>query len=110
LDFLQQFDFQAFNPITHYPNNAITHPTMWTEKNKALEATFQFKDFSQAFAFMTEVAIAAEKIDHHPDWTNVWNKVSFRLNTHSAGGKVTERDWKLAKAIDAIAERYRAAS
>ncbi len=56
---------------------------------------------------MTEVAFAAEKQNHHPDWSNVWNTVSFKLNTHDAGGTVTERDHKLAKAIDAIAERYK---
>ena len=79
---------------------------MWTEKDNALQATFQFKNFTQAFAFMTEVAFAAEKMNHHPDWSNVWNTVHFKLNTHDAGGTVTERDHKLAKAIDAIAERY----
>ena len=79
---------------------------MWTEKDNSLQATFQFKNFTQAFAFMTEVAFAAEKINHHPDWSNVWNTVSFKLNTHDAGGVVTERDHKLAKAIDAIAERF----
>lgn len=81
--------------------------TMWTEKDNALQATFNFKNFTQAFAFMTEVAFAAEKQNHHPDWSNVWNTVSFKLNTHDAGGTVTERDHKLAKAIDAIAERYK---
>ncbi|MCU0346456.1 MAG: 4a-hydroxytetrahydrobiopterin dehydratase [Saprospiraceae bacterium] len=80
---------------------------MWTEKDNALQASFKFKDFTQAFAFMTEVAFAAEKLKHHPDWTNVWNTVSFRLNTHDAGGTVTEKDQELAKAIDAIAERYK---
>lgn len=79
---------------------------MWTETDNSLQATFQFKDFSQAFAFMTEVAIQAEKMNHHPEWTNVWNKVQFKLNTHDAGSTVTDRDRKLAKAIDAIAERY----
>jgi len=79
---------------------------MWRETDNSLQATFQFKDFSQAFAFMTEVAIQAEKMNHHPEWTNVWNKVQFKLNTHDAGSTVTDRDRKLAKAIDAIAERY----
>ena len=82
---------------------------MWTESDNQLAATFKFKDFVQAFAFMTEVAFRAEKMDHHPNWTNVWNTVSFELNTHSAGGKVTERDWKLAKAIDQAAEKYKKA-
>ena len=80
---------------------------MWQEKNNVLEATFMFEDFSQAFAFMTEVAIVAEKQNHHPDWSNVWNKVSFKLNTHDAGGTVTGKDRKLADAISAIAKRYK---
>ncbi len=80
---------------------------MWTKKDNALQATFQFKNFTQAFAFMTEVAFAAEKMNHHPDWSNVWNKVHFKLNTHDAGGTVTDRDHELAKAIDSIAERYK---
>ena len=79
---------------------------MWQEENNSLKATFKFKDFAEAFAFMTEVAFHAEKMDHHPNWTNVWNTVHFELNTHSAGGTVTERDWKLAKAIDKVAEKY----
>jgi 4a-hydroxytetrahydrobiopterin dehydratase len=79
---------------------------MWTEINNSLQAEFKFKDFSQAFAFMTEVAMVAEKMNHHPEWTNVWNTVRFSLNTHDAGNIVTERDRKLAAKIDAIAERY----
>ena len=79
---------------------------MWQETDNALRASFKFKDFSQAFAFMTEVAIAAEKMDHHPEWRNVWNTVSFVLNTHSEGNTVTEMDHALAKAITRIAERY----
>lgn len=79
---------------------------MWTEKDNTLQATFQFKDFTEAFAFMTEVAFLAEKQNHHPDWSNVWNKVSFKLNTHDAGGVVTELDHKLANAIDGVAAKY----
>ena len=79
---------------------------MWTENNNALEANFKFKNFTEAFAFMTEVAFAAEKLDHHPDWKNVWNRVEFRLNTHSAGNTVTEKDRQLAKAIDKIFNKY----
>jgi 4a-hydroxytetrahydrobiopterin dehydratase len=79
---------------------------MWTEKDNSLQATFQFKDFVQAFAFMTEVAFHAEKMNHHPEWTNTWNKVAFKLSTHDAGNTVTEKDRKLAKAIDNIAERF----
>ena len=75
---------------------------MWEEKNNTLYRKFTFKDFSQAFAFMTRVALAAEKMDHHPDWSNVYNTVEIRLSTHSAGDIVTEKDRKLAKKIDAL--------
>ena len=79
---------------------------MWKEKNHQLKATFQFKDFIQAFAFMTEVAFHAEKQNHHPNWSNVYNKVEICLNTHDAGNTVTEKDWKLAKAIDIVYAKY----
>jgi 4a-hydroxytetrahydrobiopterin dehydratase len=75
----------------------------WTEENNRLKKTFKFKDFTEAFGFMTKVALVAEKMDHHPSWTNVWNMVSFELSTHDAGDVVTEKDKKLAKAIDALA-------
>ena len=79
-------------------------PSGWTRSadGKALERRFTFKDFSEAFAFLTRVALHAEKVDHHPEFTNVWNKVDFRLTSHDAGG-VTERDVALAEAIDALA-------
>ena len=79
---------------------------MWQEKNNRLTAKFQFKDFRQAFAFMTEVAFEAEAQQHHPDWANVYNRVEIALNTHDAGGVVTEKDHQLAAAIDEIAKRY----
>lgn len=75
---------------------------MWTEQDNKLKKTFQFQDFSEAFGFMTRVAIIAEKMNHHPTWTNTWNKVSFELSTHDAGNKVTEKDHQLAAAIDAL--------
>jgi 4a-hydroxytetrahydrobiopterin dehydratase len=75
---------------------------MWEEQNNKLRRTFTFKDFTQAFAFMTRIAFAAEKMNHHPEWTNVWNKVSISLSTHDAGDIVTEKDRKLAEAIDKI--------
>jgi 4a-hydroxytetrahydrobiopterin dehydratase len=75
---------------------------MWTEENNRLHRQFQFKNFSEAFAFMTRVAIEAEKADHHPEWKNVWNKVDIWLNTHDAGNVVTEKDRKLAAAIDKL--------
>ena len=74
----------------------------WKETNNALEKDFVFKNFQEAFAFMTRVAFLAEKQDHHPDWSNVYNQVKIRLNTHDAGNIVTERDHRLAKAIDKI--------
>ncbi|MEO6112867.1 MAG: 4a-hydroxytetrahydrobiopterin dehydratase [Sphingomicrobium sp.] len=79
-------------------------PDGWTTSadGKAIERRFTFADFSQAFAFLTRVAMHAEKIDHHPEFTNVWNRVDFRLTSHDAGG-VTERDVALAKAIDRLA-------
>ena len=79
---------------------------MWQEQDNSLQATFRFKDFSQAFAFMTEVAIVAEKQNHHPWWSNVWNTVEFKLNTHDAGDIVTDKDHKLADSISSIYERY----
>ena len=78
---------------------------MWKEENNALYRKFEFKNFSEAFAFMTSVAIAAEKADHHPLWTNVYNKVEIWLNTHDAGDIVTEKDRKLAAVIDRIFEK-----
>lgn len=75
---------------------------MWEEKNNQLYCKFEFKNFSEAFAFMTRVALAAEKMDHHPLWTNVYNKVEIWLSTHDAGDVVTEKDRTLAKKIDKI--------
>lgn len=79
---------------------------MWKEAQNSLVAHFQFKDFVQAFAFMTEVAFAAEQHQHHPNWSNVYNRVEIRLNTHDAGDIVTDKDHALAKTIDAIYARY----
>ncbi len=73
---------------------------MWEEIENKLYKKFEFSDFSAAFAFMTRVAIAAEKADHHPLWTNVYNKVEIWLSTHDAGDIITEKDRKLAKVID----------
>lgn len=77
---------------------------MWKEENNTLTRTFRFKDFTQAFGFMTKVAIEAGKMNHHPTWTNTWNTVTFQLSTHDAGNTVTEKDRLLAKVIDALAE------
>jgi 4a-hydroxytetrahydrobiopterin dehydratase len=79
-------------------------PAGWSEegKCKALTRSFTFADFSDAFAFLTRVAMHAEKVDHHPEFTSVWNRVDFRLTTHDTGG-VTTRDVKLAEAINRLA-------
>jgi 4a-hydroxytetrahydrobiopterin dehydratase len=74
----------------------------WIEKDNTLYRSYTFKDFSEAFAFMTRVAILAEKQNHHPRWTNVYNKVEIWLNTHDAGDVVTDKDHKLAAAIDEL--------
>ena len=75
---------------------------MWTHNNNTLYRKFTFRDFSEAFAFMTRVAIEAEKMNHHPRWSNVWNTVEIWLNTHDAGNVVTEKDEMLARKIDAL--------
>lgn len=80
----------------------MNNTSSWIEQNNSLYRKFEFKNFSEAFAFMTRVALEAEKMDHHPLWTNVWNKVEIWLNTHSAGDIVTEKDRELAKKIDAL--------
>lgn len=75
---------------------------MWKEEQQQLIRTFEFKDFSEAFAFMTRVALEAEKMNHHPFWINVWNRVEIRLSTHDAGNTITEKDRELAHKIDQL--------
>ena len=75
---------------------------MWQEQDNQLTRDFQFADFSQAFAFMTRVALIAEKMDHHPWWSNVYNQVTIKLSTHDAGSTVTRKDHELAAAIDKL--------
>jgi 4a-hydroxytetrahydrobiopterin dehydratase len=75
---------------------------MWTEENNSLKREFEFGDFVEAFSFMTKVALLAEKMDHHPFWTNVYNKVTIELSTHDAGDIVTDKDVKLAEEIDLL--------
>lgn len=75
---------------------------MWTEAEQKLKKSFVFADFSEAFAFMTRVALLAEKMNHHPTWTNTWNRVDIELTTHDAGNRVTDKDRKLAAAIDEL--------
>lgn len=79
---------------------------MWKEENNKLQATFKFKNFMEAFSFMTEVAFHAEKQGHHPNWSNVYNTVEIHLTTHDAGNTITEKDHKLAKAISTVFEKY----
>ena len=78
---------------------------MWKEENDKLKADFTFKNFTEAFAFMTEAAMHAEKQNHHPTWSNTYNQVTIELTTHDAGNTVTEKDRKLAKVISEIYER-----
>jgi 4a-hydroxytetrahydrobiopterin dehydratase len=75
---------------------------MWKEQNNKLSREFTFENFTEAFVFMTRVAFLAEKLEHHPEWSNVWNKVNISLSTHDAGNVVTEKDRALAKAIDEL--------
>jgi len=78
----------------------------WVERDggTALSRDFVFRDFAEAFAFMTRVAFAAERLDHHPNWSNCWNRVEITLTTHESGG-LTERDLSLAHEIDRVASR-----
>lgn len=80
-------------------------PEGWSleEGDKALTRTYRFKDFNEAFGFLSRVALHAEKVDHHPEFTSVWNRVDFRLTSHDAGG-VTARDVKLAETINRLAQ------
>lgn len=77
---------------------------MWKEEDDKLKRSFTFKDFREALAFMNKVASIVDQMDHHPFWSNMYNKVSFELTTHDIGDKVSEKDRKLATAIDAIYE------
>jgi 4a-hydroxytetrahydrobiopterin dehydratase len=81
---------------------ALTGLPGWTFKRDALAKNFQFKDFREAMGFMVRAAFEAEEMNHHPEWTNVYNRVTVRLNTHDAGGKVTAKDVKLAGRIEKI--------
>jgi 4a-hydroxytetrahydrobiopterin dehydratase len=75
---------------------------MWKQENNQLKRSFEFKNFIEAFSFMTRVAFIAEKMNHHPNWSNVYNKVDISLSTHDAGNIVTEKDKKLAESIDKL--------
>lgn len=80
---------------------------MWHEEKNRLQAKFKFKDFTEAFAFMTEVAVVIEEAGHHPSWSNMWDTVDIQLTTHDAGNTVTDKDRKLADAIDQVYKKYK---
>ncbi|WP_299454831.1 4a-hydroxytetrahydrobiopterin dehydratase [uncultured Microscilla sp.] len=82
--------------------HSITQIIMWKEEDNKLKRTFEFKNFVEAFGFMSSVALIAEKMDHHPNWSNVYNKVEIELTTHDAGNTVTDKDKKLAALIDEL--------
>lgn len=76
--------------------------TGWEQTDNKLYKAFTFKNFNEAFGFMTRIALVAEKMDHHPTWTNTWNKVEIWLQTHSADNTVTEKDYTLAQKINKL--------
>jgi len=91
-------------PMDRYnfiPNNKSLS-LMWKEEDNKLKRTFEFKNFVEAFGFMSSVALLAEKMDHHPNWSNVYNKVEIELTTHDAGNTVTDKDRELAAQIDEL--------
>lgn len=94
-------------PVTKLSNQEIAAELKklkgWTVEEGKLHRVFEFRDFSQAFGFMSRVALAAESMGHHPDWSNAWNKVTIDLTTHSAGG-LTQNDFGLAGKIQQISE------
>lgn len=79
---------------------------MWKENNNKLETSLEFADFKQAFAFMTEVALHVESMNHHPEWDNVYNKVNITLTTHDEGNTITDKDRKLADKIEEAYQKY----
>ena len=83
-------------------NSKTLYAMTWKEENNSLKRSFKFKDFVEAWAFMTQVALIAEKMDHHPEWRNIYNTVDITLTTHDKGNTITEKDRKLAKKIDAL--------
>jgi len=80
---------------------------MWKEENNQLKKSFEFKDFVEAFTFMTQVAFAAEKMNHHPNWSNVYNKVDISLFTHDANNSITEKDLTLSEEISRIFQNFK---
>ena len=93
----------ATTPLNHGEINDALHALPgWTYEGGALAKEFKFASFREALSFMVRVAFEAEAMDHHPDWTNVYNRVAVRLSTHDAGGKVTAKDVALARRIQGI--------
>ena len=84
--------------------NELTVPSGWQHDDNTLLREWQFANFVQAFSFMTQVALLAERADHHPNWSNVYNKVTIRLTSHDAGNTVTQRDVDLATQINALSD------
>jgi 4a-hydroxytetrahydrobiopterin dehydratase len=80
--------------------------TNWKEESNTLIGHFQFDNFSMAFSFMTQIALLSEKMNHHPNWSNSWNKVDIRLSTHDAGNVITQKDLDLAEGINKIYNAY----
>ena len=80
---------------------------MWEETTSSMRQTFTFNNFTEAFGFMTQVAFAAEKQNHHPNWSNVYNSVTIELSTHDAGNVVTDKDKRLAQSIDEIYQEFK---
>jgi 4a-hydroxytetrahydrobiopterin dehydratase len=89
-------------------NYLSLHLKDWTFETSSIKRDFTFKTFVEAFSFMTSIALEAEKLDHHPDWSNVYNQVSIALSTHSASG-ITQRDFDLAEKIDNAFRKYESA-
>jgi len=93
----------ASQPLTPSEiTTALTTLPGWAWERDALAKEFKFGSFKEALSFMVRVGFEAEAMDHHPDWTNIYNRVAVRLNTHDAGGKVTAKDVALAKKMQAI--------
>ncbi|HND62717.1 MAG TPA: 4a-hydroxytetrahydrobiopterin dehydratase, partial [Opitutaceae bacterium] len=98
------FRHMATKPLSSAEiEQALAQLPGWSFQRDALERTFTLADFRAALAFMVRVGFEAEAMDHHPDWTNVYNRVAVRLNTHDAGGKVTAKDVELARRIQRLA-------
>lgn len=83
-------------------SDALVQVPEWKVVRDALERTFEFRDFSEALGFVVRVGVEAERINHHPEISNVWNRVTLRLTTHEAGNKISERDLTLAKAVQSL--------